>query len=105
MTEVEKIKLVKVLANSSDTDDVLSSFLKIAGLKIISKAFPYRDDIGEVPTKYEHLQCEIAVYLLNKRGAEGQTSHSENGIARQYENGDVPESMLREIVPYCGVIK
>jgi len=51
------------------------------------------------------LQLEIATYLLNKRGAEGQTAHSENGISRSYESADVPSSMLNQIVPHCGIIK
>ena len=59
----------------------------------------------EVPTKYHHLQIEIAGYMLNKRGAEGQTAHTENGIVRQYENADIPASMLRTVTPFCGVIK
>ena len=42
--------------------------------------------------------------MLNKRGAEGQTSHSENGISRSYENADIPESMLKSIIPFCGVL-
>ena len=59
----------------------------------------------EVPVQYEHLQLEIAIYMLNKRGAEGQTSHSENGISRSYENADIPKSMLMSITPNVGVIK
>ena len=58
----------------------------------------------EVPEQYSYLQVEIATYLLNKRGGEGELSHSENGISRSYENGDVPESMMRQIVPMYGVL-
>lgn len=61
--------------------------------------------MSEVPEKYGALQCEIAAYMLNKRGAEGQTSHSENGITRSYENADVPSSMLKVVTPHVGVIK
>jgi hypothetical protein len=62
--------------------------------------------IGEtkvVPSKYEYKQCEIAAFLLNKRGAEGQTGHNENGTNRSYEGGTIPPSMLAEITPYVGV--
>jgi hypothetical protein len=62
------------------------------------------DTITEVPHRYGVLQCEIATYLLNKRGAEGETSHSENGISRGYESADVPESLIGVVVPFCGVI-
>ena len=108
MTEVEKLSMLRVMVgqpNEGDwADDVLTSYLNIAGLKIINRAYPYDDTVNEVPRRYGYLQCDIAAYLLNKRGAEGQTSHSENGISRSYESADVPESMLSEVVPFCGVI-
>lgn len=108
MTEVEKLTMLRVMVgqpNEGDwSDDVLISYLTIAGRKIINRAYPYDDTVSEVPRRYGYLQCEIANYLLNKRGAEGQTSHSENGINRSYESADVPESMLSEVVPHCGVI-
>lgn len=103
MTQVEKIEALKAMVGSSDTDEVLSTYLNIAGNKIISKAFPFDSSVTEVPEPYSYLQVEIAVYLLNKRGAEGQTSHSENGISRGYENADIPESMLKSVIPQCGV--
>ena len=105
MTNDEKLATLKRMVGGSDTDDVLSAYLSLAGSKILAKAFPYKDDVTEVPTKYHHLQIEIAVYMLNKRGAEGQTAHTENGIVRQYENADIPASMLRTVTPFCGVIK
>lgn len=103
MSEAEKLNKIKIMSGETD-EDILRVFLDVAGKKIIAKAYPYSSDVTKVPAKYELLQCEIAVYLLNKRGAEGQTSHSENGISRQYENGDVPESMLKSVIPFCGVI-
>ncbi len=108
MTEVEKLSMLRVMVgqpNEGDwSDDVLISYLAIAGRKIINRAYPYDDTVVEVPRRYGYLQCDIANYLLNRRGSEGQVSHSENGISRSYESGDVPESMLKEVVPFCGVI-
>ena len=104
MTQEEKLTALKAMVGSSDSDEVLSTYLDLAGSKIIAKAYPYQNDISEVPAQYAHLQVEIAAYMLNKRGAEGQVSHSENGITRSYENGDVPPSMLKAVVPHCGVV-
>jgi hypothetical protein len=104
MKQTEKLTLLKAMVGSSDTDDVLFAYLDIAGSKIINRAFPYDHEATEVPTRYEFLQCEIAAYLLNKRGAEGQTGHSENGISRSYESADVPESLLGAVTPMVGVI-
>lgn len=105
MTEEQKLTLLRAMVGGSDADEVLSAYLFLAGRKILAKAYPYDPDVIEVPVQYEALQCEIAAYLLNKRGAEGQTSHSENGISRTYENADVPASMLSTIVPHCGVFR
>lgn len=109
MTNEEKLTMVRVMVEDDTdvdklSDEVLLTYLNIAGRKIIDRAYPYDDTIETVPKRYEMLQCEIASYLLNKRGAEGETSHSENGISRSYENADVPKSMLDVITPFCGVI-
>lgn len=104
MTDEEKLIALKAIVGGSDGDEVLSTYLKLAGRKIINRAYPYDSSVTEVPTQYDTLQCEIAAYMLNKRGAEGQTSHSENGITRAYENADIPSSMLKEITPHCGFL-
>ena len=82
MTDVEKLTALRAMVGGSDTDEVLSTYLLLAGRKVIARAFPYNDEVVEVPAKYETIQLEIAAYMLNKRGAEGQTQHSENGITR-----------------------
>jgi hypothetical protein len=109
MTDVEKLALCRVMVEQPDdaegwSDETLISYLQIAGQKILNRAYPYDDEVTEVPRRYGVLQCEIATYLLNKRGAEGETSHSENGISRTYESADVPESMLSEVIPHCGLV-
>ena len=106
MTEVEKLSLLRIMTgqpNEGDwTDDVLISYLTLAGQKIINRAYPYDDTVTEVPRRYGYLQCDIANYLLNRRGSEGQTAHSENGVDRSYESGDVPESLMSEVIPHVG---
>ncbi len=105
MTTEEKIEALRVvIGDSTDDESVLRTYLKFAAKKILAKAYPYDKSVTEVPVEYECLQIEIAAYLMNKRGAEGQSSHTENGVKRVYENGDVPNSMLRSVVPYCGVV-
>ena len=104
MTQAEKLKLLKAMVGESDPEEVLLAYLNIAGRKILNRAYPYGTDETEVPVRYDFLQCEIAAYLLNKRGAEGQTGHSENGISRSYESADVPESLLGAVTPMVGVI-
>lgn len=103
MTDAEKILMVKAMTDETD-DATISAYLYMAGQKILRLAYPYDLTVTEVPTQYEHVQIDATVYLLNKRGAEGENSHNENGISRSYENADLPASMLRGVVPLCGAV-
>ena len=103
MTDAEKREMLTAMTGET-TEAVLSTYLKLAGDKICRKAYPYDPTVTTVPDQYESLQVEIAAYLLNKRGAEGEKTHSENGISRTYENGDVPNSLMRQITPFAGLL-
>ena len=52
-----------------------------------------------VEKQYEHLVYQIALRLWNIRGVEGQTSHSENNITRNYQNDGIISDLLRQITP------
>lgn len=47
--------------------------------------------------EYASLAVEIGVYLYSKRGVDGVVSFNENGVARSFEKGSVPPSMLARI--------
>ena len=104
MTEFEKQGMLTVITGEQDVL-TLTTYLSLAAAKVLSRAFPYGPPPENVPDKYAAVQVEIAAYMLNKRGAEGQTSHSENGVSRSYEDGDIPQSLLRQITPMVRVIK
>ena len=103
---ISKLEQLKSLLGISGTDEdaLLLTLLSISAQKILDRVYPYDPTVTEVPARYETKQVEIAVYLYNKRGAEGQTAHNENGINRTYESADVPESLMRGITPFVGVI-
>ena len=103
MSEAEKLAALEAMTEETDQDTLLR-YLDIAGEAIISRAYPFRTDVETVPDRYTRLQLEIACYLINKRGAEGETVHNENGINRSYESASVPESMLGRVIPCAGVI-
>lgn len=108
MTKQEMYKYLERSTDVKDSEenyyDIFDYALTIAGSAIINKAYPFRDDIETVPAKYHAVQLEIASYLINKSGAEGETSHSENGITRAYESGSIPDSMLKQVIPHGKVI-
>ena len=120
MTEEKKIQTLRVMIGdtaSREDAGTLSVYLDLAGAKILERLYPFREPEivnGEevwpekwnrVPVKYEQLQLKIATYLLNKRGAEGQIQHIENGIHRNYGDADIPENMLSDIVPFARAIR
>lgn len=102
MTDDEKLTMLKSMTEETD-DDVLSTYLTLAKGVVLSRAYPYTEE-DTVPTKYDTVHVEIAAYMLNKRGAEGETAHSENGVSRSYEDGDIPPTLLRRILPMVGVM-
>lgn len=104
MTDTDKITLLKQMYDGDETDAVLSTYLSLAADKILNRLYPYDTSKTEIPDRYVRTQISIACYLLGKRGAEGETAHKENGIDRTYASADVPEDMLKDIVPFCGVI-
>ena len=101
MTQLERLK-IRITENVSDI--VLEDLLESAKAVILSHRFPFGEQPAEIESKYKDLQIRIAVEMYNKIGAEGETSHSENGISRGYSSASVSEELLREITPKAGVV-
>lgn len=105
MTDSEKLTKLQTMVPDETDAAILSTFLELAGDEILVRLYPYGYDYTDVPARYEELQLKIAAYHINKMGAEGQISHSENGIVRQYESADTPASYLNRVTPFVGVIR
>lgn len=79
---------------------VLEVYLSLAEALIMRRLYPFGEPEGAtLPSSLEVKTLEVAAYMINKRGAEGQTAHRENGVDRTYAAGGVPDDMLREIIP------
>ena len=103
MTISDKVEMVNKMTGADE--DTIFVYLKIAAQKICRAAYPFDDTVDEVPPKYDMIHVDATAYLINKRGAEGEITHNENGISRTYEDADLPKSMLRAITPVMGVPK
>lgn len=103
MTDVEKrTALLALLAPDTDTPEVLNTVLEAAGALILNKMYPFGyEPWATVPPRYERIQVMLAAELYTQRGAEGQISHSENGISRSW-----PEKnrLLAQVLPYVGSV-
>lgn len=111
MTREEKIDRIRRRLADTDPDqivepDVLGDYLDDAESLIMSKLYPFEGQAAgkSMPSRYDSLQIRIVIYNLAKRGAEGEIQHIENGIHRNYGSSDVPEQMLKEIVPCARVL-
>lgn len=107
MTETDKIEILSRMLDDDTDEETLSVYLHIAKYKILNRMYPYKTDYGglEVPDRYVNVQLNVSAYLCNKRGAEGQIQHIENGIHRNYGDADVPDGMLKDVVPYAQAIR
>lgn len=101
MTQLERLKIrITESINDIELEDILES----AKAVILSRRFPFAEQPEELENKYKDLQIRIAVEMIAKRGAEGETAHSENGVSRSYSSASVSEELLREITPKAGVV-
>ena len=106
MTNEEKLmRLEGLISPEKAGADLLMVLLEQAEGIVLNRRYPFGVPEGSiVPSAYEHIQLQIAVELFSKMGAEGQTSHNENGINRTYESADISPSLLKRIVPVCGSV-
>jgi len=104
MTNEEKLNILKAMLDEGDTtsDDTANAYLLAAERAVVNLAFPFGNGTELMPEKYEYEQIQIALYMLNKRGSEGELAHSEGGTARTFETADIPVSLRARITAKAG---
>lgn len=106
MTNEEKAgKIAQWLLPEIVSAPSLLPYVDVAEAIVLNRLWPYENvEDKTVPPRYDMIQCQIALELWNKRGAEGQTSHSENGISRTWASSHVSPFLLNMIVPFVGSV-
>ncbi len=103
MTISEKIEVMSA-AIAPDVADkrVLEIQLAEAEALILNKMYPFGyTENTALPSRYDRLQIKLAVELFTQRGAEGQASHSENGVTRTWPSVN---RILAQIPSFCGSV-
>ena len=100
LTQTEKLRLRIPEISEADAE----SLLETAAAAINARRYPFEDFPAELESRYLDLQLRIAADLWAKAGAEGETSHSENGISRSWSNAWVSEELLSEVTPKARVL-
>lgn len=104
MSEAEKIAMIQNLINDvAVTTDQIMAYLTIASDRIAQRLYPFGGAPEQLPSEYDTLQCELAIRMIARRGGEGETSHSENGISRAWGSVDDADILAR-LTPYVGVL-
>ena len=103
-TNINLLASLKTVLAARDFDTFSDEYLMFEITQAIAtinrcRRFKPTEDAAYDP-KYEYLIVPMCVSSLSKIGAEGQTSHSENGVTRYYDaGGEYPKALLQQIVP------
>lgn len=110
MTDAEKLTLLKTLLGPMDadempSDELLNGFLTMAGYEILNWLY-VRSEVPEgatIPAKYDMVHVQACIAGFGQMGAENQTWHSENGIARTFKYGDMLTYIHANVQPFVVV--
>ena len=103
MTLEQKIDYMQKMMEDTPIDFGMAQiYLDLAQQKLINHIFPFRNDVVELNSKYDYDQIELAIVLYNKRGAEGEELHNENGVHRRYRS---EAQILASIPKFAGLPK
>lgn len=103
---INKTQIVQTLLGNipeaSDTN-LIDIYLADAESAIFNRMFPFgAPSTATLPTQYDMLHCKLCARYILRRGAEGETSHNENGINRSYGSVN-DEDLLKEVMQVVGV--
>lgn len=109
MTAEQKLAMAKTFLHITDTseDTLISTYLTAAQQEIIYWRYSYvpSDSIPvEVPAEYEMTQINAVVAGYSISGAEGEVTHSENGISRTFKYEDMLAYIRSHVIPFARVI-
>jgi len=99
MTVLERMKL---RIPEEPDEAVFLDCIESARAAILKRRFPFGatdKDKDAYMEDEQNLLYLCATDLYNRSGSEGQLSHVENSVSRQYESAWISESLLSSIVP------
>lgn len=62
-----------------------------------------QDYTEDIEPQFVDIAIDMACYQIEKQGVDNVSSFSENGIARTYEDGSYPSSLLSQIPPKANI--
>lgn len=108
MTQEEKLSKLKTLLGitGEEQDSLLTVYLDLSKGEILSWMYSGAppDGVSDVPAQYETTQIMAVVAGYSQSGAEGQVSHSENGISRTWKYEDMVAYIRTHVAAFAEVI-
>ncbi len=108
MTDAEKLSQLKALLQITDTtqDATLAVFLSMSAAEILNWLYSGKtpEGVTDVPARYIPTQIQAVVVGYSQSGADGQLSHSENGISRTFKHEDMVAYVRSRVIPFVGVL-
>ena len=108
MTTAEKLTMLKSLLKitGSAQDAELSVYLDFSKLEILSWLYSGKtpNDVTDVPERYIPTQIQAVVVGFSQSGADGQISHSENGVSRAWKYEDMVAYIRSHVAAFVRVI-
>lgn len=102
MTIIDKRNQFKAITNEND-NAIIDAYLSLARDKILRRLYPFDPNQSSVPEQYGMTEVELATRLYFRRGTEGETHNSDNGVTRTYDSVDDADILAR-IVPFAKVV-
>lgn len=102
---------LEYLNDTSDDEEIAQFPMSIVGF-VLEYAIEYchfpskydAEKIVEVMSKHQNSLAMACVDVYVKAGAEGEKSHSENGIARTYSNSYIDKKLFNNLPNYVTVL-
>ena len=102
MQKCEMLTILKGIVNDPSVgESTLESYLSLAESKIKQRCYPFGSD-RPIPERYQMLCIELASRYIHRRGIEGETSNTDNGITRRFDSPN-DEDILKEVMQVIGV--
>lgn len=105
MALLERLK-IRLEIQSDKENVLLSEMLESARSLYLSLRYPFSDYPDMLPVltrRGEDWIIRAATEMYSRVGADGQSSHNENGISRSWDTGTVSNALMNEVVPVVGV--
>jgi len=110
MTDEEKLETIKTLLDDGGelpSDEKLETYITLAGQELLQWKYHLiggvPEDVTTVPAAEEIKQIYAVVAGYTQSGAEGESAHNENGVARTFRYSDMLDYIHNNVKAFVRV--